>query len=104
MGEYISEPRERVLIQDRQEVRPPRQYKVYLHNDDYTTMEFVVKILETVFRKKTEEAVEVMLHVHRNGTGMAGVYTAEIAETKVKVVHARARENGFPLRCSMEPE
>jgi len=104
MGEYVSDPRERVLIQDRQEVNPPRRYKVYLHNDNYTTMEFVVQILESVFRKKTEEAVEVMLHVHRNGFGMAGVYTAEIAETKVDAVHARARENGFPLRCSMEPE
>jgi ATP-dependent Clp protease adaptor protein ClpS len=75
-----------------------------LLNDDYTTMEFVVRILEEVFRKPHTEAVAVMLAVHRQGSGIAGVYTKQIAETKCADVHRRAREEGFPLRCAMEPE
>lgn len=104
MAEYISSPREQVQTKERQEVKPPPMYRVFLHNDDYTTMEFVVQVLQTVFHKQTDEAVQIMLHVHRNGVGMAGVYTAEIAETKVDSVHKLAKENGFPLRSSMEPE
>jgi len=104
MGEYVTGPKERVETKIRQEVRPPPLYRVLLHNDNYTTMEFVVHVLQSVFRKKTEDAVRIMLHVHRNGIGMAGVFTAEIAETKVDSVHKLARANGFPLRCSMEPE
>ena len=104
MAEYISSPREQVKTNVQQEVKPPPMYRVFLHNDNYTTMEFVVQILQTVFHKKTEDAIEIMLHVHQNGVGMAGVYTAEIAETKVDAVHRLAKENGFPLRCSMEPE
>lgn len=84
------------------EVREPRLYKVILHNDDYTTMEFVVRILKEVFRKNEEEAHQVMRTVHEQGQGVCGVYPAEVAETKVDVVHARARAEGFPLRCSME--
>jgi ATP-dependent Clp protease adaptor protein ClpS len=104
MAEYVSGPNEGVLVKDRVEVKPPPLYRVFLHNDDYTTMEFVVYILQTVFRKKPDDAYRVMMHVHRNGVGMAGVYTAEIAETKVDIVHVLARENGYPLRCTMEPE
>ena len=79
---------------------PP--WKVLLHNDDYTSMEFVVTILERVFHKSTPEATRIMLNVHQQGIGLAGVFTREIAETKVTVVHDLARKNEFPLRCSME--
>ena len=81
--------------------RPP-MYKVILHNDDYTTMEFVIEILMAVFSKKYQEATRIMLDVHRQGVGVCGVYTYEVAETKVETVHALAVENGFPLRCTME--
>ena len=91
-------------VQQKPRLQEPKLYRVLLHNDNYTTMEFVVHVLQSVFRKKTEDAVRIMLSVHRNGIGMAGVFTAEIAETKVDSVHRLARENGFPLRCSMEPE
>jgi Uncharacterized conserved protein len=85
-----------------EELEEPPMYKVLLHNDDYTTMEFVVEILKTVFHKSEEEATRIMLHVHYNGIGICGVYPAEIAETKVEIVHSLARQHGFPLRCSME--
>ena len=84
------------------EAREPRQFRVLLHNDDYTTMEFVVDILMTVFRKNLEEATMIMLSVHEKGLGACGVYTEEVAETKVAQVHDKARKQGFPLRCSME--
>ncbi|MBW1987959.1 MAG: ATP-dependent Clp protease adaptor ClpS [Deltaproteobacteria bacterium] len=79
-------------------------YRVLLHNDDYTTMDFVVEVLRTVFHKPSAEASRIMWNVHLNGVGVAGVYTAEVAETKIHTVHRLAREHGFPLRCSMEPE
>lgn len=81
----------------------PRLYKVLLQNDDYTTMEFVVKVLMSVFHLDEEKAVEIMLHVHHNGVGVAGVFTYEVAETKAKKVHELARQEEFPLRCSLEP-
>lgn len=84
------------------ELREPRHCRVLLHNDDYTTMDFVVEILCTVFHKNQDEAVRVMLAVHEKGRGDCGVYPAEVAETKVAVVHGRARAAGFPLRCSLE--
>ncbi len=77
-------------------------YKVLLHNDDYTTMDFVVMVLETVFGKDTDEATRIMLNVHNQGQGVAGIYTREIGETKVAVVHRMARKNQFPLKCSLE--
>jgi ATP-dependent Clp protease adaptor protein ClpS len=79
-------------------------YKVLLHNDNYTTMEFVVEILMLIFNKPPEEAARIMLNVHHNGIGVCGVYTFEVAETKVDAVHSIAREKGFPLKCSMEKE
>jgi ATP-dependent Clp protease adaptor protein ClpS len=82
----------------------PRLYRVILHNDDYTTMEFVLTILEAIFNKSPAEAYRVMMHVHTRGAGVAGVYTHEVAETKVTLTHGCAREAGHPLRCSMEPE
>ncbi len=82
----------------------PRLYKVLLHNDDYTTMEFVVSILMEIFRKSRTEATAIMLHVHTKGLGVAGVYTRDVAETKVTAVMDRAREAGYPLLCTMEAE
>lgn len=84
------------------ELREPPHYRVILHNDDYTTMEFVVTVLCGIFHKSQDEAVRIMLNVHNQGQGDCGVYPAEVAETKVAVVHARARASGFPLRCSLE--
>ncbi len=84
------------------EIKEPPKYKVLLHNDDYTTMDFVVKILEDVFHKTPSEATAIMLHVHNKGIGVCGIYPAEIAETKVDTVHKLAREAGFPLLATME--
>lgn len=79
-------------------------YKVLIHNDDYTTMEFVVDVLMHVFRKSVQEATRIMLNVHKLGIGVCGVYTFEVAETKVETVIRMARENGHPLKCTMENE
>ena len=83
-------------------VKPPRMYKVLLHNDDYTTMEFVILVLEDVFQKSPAEAYQVMMHVHVNGRGLAGVYSWEVAETKAETVIKMAREAGFPLKAVTE--
>ncbi len=85
-----------------EDVREPRRYRVFLHNDDYTSMEFVVLVLMKIFRKSTEEATRIMLAVHEQGVGLCGIYTHEIAETKVILVRNLAREAGFPLRCTLE--
>jgi ATP-dependent Clp protease adaptor protein ClpS len=82
----------------------PRLWRVLLHNDDFTTQEFVVWVLATVFKKSEADAFEIMMHVHRAGIGLAGVYTREIAETKVSATERLAEQNEFPLRVSMEPE
>ena len=81
---------------------PPR-YAVILHNDDYTTMEFVIEVLTQVFRKTEEQALQIMLEVHQKGRGIAGIYSREIAETKVFQVESRAQERQYPLKCSFEP-
>lgn len=86
----------------KRKLQKPRRYKVLLHNDDYTTMEFVVFVLQSIFHHSEADAVRIMLHVHNNGYGVAGVYTFEIAETRVEQVHAAARQNEFPLRASLE--
>lgn len=91
-----------VATKDWIEVQEPPLYKALLHNDDYTTMEFVVSILVNIFQKSPEEATRIMLNVHEQGIGIAGVYTREICETKIALVHELARQNEFPLRCSME--
>lgn len=79
-------------------------YRVLLHNDDYTTMEFVVEILMYVFNQSPESAAKIMMNVHQKGVGECGLYPYEIAETKVDTVHNLARESGYPLRCSTEQE
>jgi ATP-dependent Clp protease adaptor protein ClpS len=88
----------------RDEVREPSMYRVLLHNDDYTTMEFVVEILCFVFTKSAQDAVRIMLNVHENGIGICGLYTFDVAETKLETVHAIAEERGYPLKCTMEKE
>jgi len=104
MNEHSPEIEEDVISEVRDEIDEPPMYKVLLHNDDYTTMEFVVEILMLVFNKTPEEAVEIMLNVHQKGIGICGVYTYEVSETKVNTVHSLARELGFPLKCTMEEE
>jgi ATP-dependent Clp protease adaptor protein ClpS len=103
-----NEPRVReesgVATATRTELRRPPLYKVMLHNDDYTTQDFVVYLLQAVFNHVRETAVQIMLHVHTRGIGVAGLFPYEVAEAKVTHVHELARENEFPLRCSMEPE
>ncbi len=82
----------------------PKKYKVLLLNDDYTVMDFVVDILMSIFHKNLQEAEAIMLEIHKKDRGLCGVYTHEIAETKVMQVHKKARERGFPLRAEMEEE
>ena len=89
-------------LEDSIETREPGEYKVILHNDNYTTMEFVIKVLTSVFNKSHEEANRIMLNVHKKGIGVCGIYTHEIAETKVYIVNQMAIHNNFPLKCSME--
>ena len=93
-----------VLERTRQETKKPELFKVLLLNDDYTTMDFVIEILENVFNKAPAEAYRIMMAVHTQGQGLCGVYPLEIAETKVATVVDLARNNGFPLRAAMEPE
>lgn len=82
----------------------PKKYKVLILNDDYTSMEFVIDVLINIFYKSYEEAENIMLEIHKKDKGVCGVYTHEIAETKIMQVHKKARENGFPLRAEMEEE
>lgn len=89
-------------IESNVQLHEPTMFRVLIHNDNYTTMDFVVHVIETVFNKKPTEATQIMLAVHKQGLGVCGVYTAEVAETKVALVHHLARERSFPLRCSME--
>ncbi len=97
-------PGEQLLERTRPKAKKPPLYRVILHNDDYTTMQFVVEVLESVFNKSPAEAHRIMMHVHTRGRGVCGLYTYEVAETKVAEVHDRARESGFPLRASLEEE
>src|SRR6185369_5637055 len=98
--------RESTLTESRpdQRVQGPRLWRVLLHNDDYTTQEFVVWVLETVFRKARAEAFTIMMSVHRSGLGVAGVYTHDVAETKLKATQQMAEAEEFPLLVTMEPE
>lgn len=91
-----------VASKERHQVTEPPLYKVLLHNDDYTSMDFVIMVLETVFHKKAEDATRIMMNVHQQGIGVAGVYTRDIAETKMALVHDLARQHEYPLKCSLE--
>jgi ATP-dependent Clp protease adaptor protein ClpS len=93
-----------IATKSRSKTKKPAMYKVLLLNDDYTPMEFVVEVLERFFGKQGEEAVRIMLHVHQKGVGVCGIYTYEIAETKVTQVVDYARENQHPLQCTLEKD
>jgi len=108
VAEYIREPKKGggAALDERQDEKlaRPRRFKVILHNDHYTTMEFVIFVLQEVFRKNYSEAEQIMLNVHKNGMGIAGVYIKGIAEKKADTVLKLAREHGHPLRCTVQPE
>jgi ATP-dependent Clp protease adaptor protein ClpS len=97
-------PKGEVVTKPRAKTQRPSLYKVLLLNDDYTPMEFVIHVLERFFSKSREDATRIMLHVHQNGVGICGVYTFEVAETKVAQVVDFARQNQHPLQCTMEKE
>lgn len=97
-------PNTSVVVKARPKTRKPAMYKVLMLNDDYTPMEFVVHVLERFFQKSREEATRIMLHVHRRGVGVCGVYTYEVAETKVTQVMDLARQNQHPLQCTIEKD
>jgi ATP-dependent Clp protease adaptor protein ClpS len=97
-------PNTGVVVKTRPKTRKPAMYKVLMLNDDYTPMEFVVHVLERFFQKTREEATRIMLHVHRRGVGVCGVFTYEVAETKVTQVMDLARQNQHPLQCTIEKE
>ena len=96
------DPQKGLLLDTKPKTKKPSMFKVMLLNDDYTPMEFVVTVLEKYFNKKQEEATQIMLHVHKNGVGICGIYTYEVAETKCKSVLNFARKNEHPLQCSIE--
>jgi ATP-dependent Clp protease adaptor protein ClpS len=93
-----------VVVRTRPKTKKPSMYKVLMLNDDYTPMEFVVHVLERFFNKNREEATRIMLHVHQKGVGVCGVFTYEIAETKVNQVMDFARRHQHPLQCTLEKE
>jgi ATP-dependent Clp protease adaptor protein ClpS len=99
-GEIVTERR----VKEQTRTKKPPLYKCILLNDDYTPMEFVVEILKQIFHKAHAEATRIMLHVHQNGMGVAGIYPYEIAETKVRTVEELARESQYPLKCVLEKE
>lgn len=102
MPEHDNELDELVLTEDETKLEKPKLYNVLLHNDHFTTMEFVVYVLSEVFQRTESDAVRIMLQVHVQGLGVAGVYTYEVAEMKVAKVTSLARANEFPLLCTME--
>lgn len=91
-----------ILTDTRRELREPRMYRVIMYNDDYTTRDFVVEVLVSVFGKEPIEAARIMMDVHKKGSGVVGVYTYDVAATRVSRVHQMAREAGFPFRCGIE--
>ncbi|MDH5722891.1 MAG: ATP-dependent Clp protease adapter ClpS [Alphaproteobacteria bacterium] len=103
-GEDSPKEDQGLLVKAKPKTKKPSMYKVLLLNDDYTPMEFVVHVLETIFGKSRQEATDIMLHVHRRGVGVCGIFTFEVAETKVAQVMDYARANEQPLQCTMERE
>lgn len=104
MPKYDYEHDEAVLTQERTKIEEPPRYRVILHNDDFTTMDFVIQVLETIFNLSIPDAVRVMLEVHTEGRGVAGTYTLEIAEMKVAKTLALAQQHEYPLLCTAEEE
>jgi len=105
MSDKLAQQNDGLVVQEtRPQLKKPQLYKVILLNDDYTPMEFVVRVLERFFHKNREEATHIMLHVHQKGLAICGVFTREVAETKVRQVMLYADENQHPLQCTMEPE
>ena len=102
MTDTYNEQNTNIELDDSIELDEPKKYKVLLHNDDYTTMEFVVLVLEDIFNKSTEEAHEIMLKVHDKGVGVCGIYCYEVAETKAQKVEMMAKNEGHPLKVSIE--
>lgn len=102
MNGFSPETEGDVISKTREDLEEPPMYKVLLHNDDYTSMEFVVEILMHVFHKPFDESTRIMLDVHKTGIGICGIYTYEIAETKMEVTHELAKERGYPLKSSIE--
>jgi ATP-dependent Clp protease adaptor protein ClpS len=99
-----SDPEEHLAVAERPKTKRPRRYQVVFHNDDYTTMEFVVHVLMKFFHKTETEATQIMLHVHHRGFGIVGLYTRDVAESKSAQVMDYAKEHGHPLKCTVEPE
>jgi ATP-dependent Clp protease adaptor protein ClpS len=97
-------PQTGIVVKARPRTKKPAMYKVLMLNDDYTPMEFVVHVLERFFQKNREEATRIMLHVHRRGVGVCGVFTYEIADTQVTQVMDLARQNQHPLQCTIEKD
>lgn len=105
MGRFEFEDDNDVVLEEEQdlELQKPTMYKVIFHNDDYTTMEFVVFILESIFHKSKAESTKIMLEVHKKGSGIVGIYTKEVATTNIYLVEKLAEEEEFPFRATMEP-
>jgi ATP-dependent Clp protease adaptor protein ClpS len=89
-------------LKNDQEIREPKMYRVILHNDDYSTMDFVIEVLISIFHKPAADATRIMLDVHKKGLGICGVYTYDLAATRVARVHQLAKKREFPLKCSLE--
>jgi ATP-dependent Clp protease adaptor protein ClpS len=104
MGSPLSSESTLTESRTEQELEQPRMWRVLLHNDDYTTQDFVIWVLESIFHKPRGEAFSIMMSVHRSGMGVAGVYTHDVAETKMKTTKQLAEEHEFPLLVTMEPE
>lgn len=104
MSLFDADSENKTISKYKDKVHEPSMYKVLIYNDDYTTMDFVVNVLMLVFNKSMEESTAIMLNVHNNGVGLCGIYTYEVAETKVETVHALATEQQFPLKCAMEKD
>jgi len=100
----VTTPKDHTIVHDEVTAKRPPLYKVILLNDNYTTMEFVVMVLERIFNKSAADAERIMLNVHRQGMGVAGVYVRDIAEMKCDAVHQLAQAQGFPLKCDIEAE
>ena len=99
---YNNDSQRGLLLDTKPKIKKPSMYNVIILNDDYTPMEFVVMVLEKVFNKKKEEATNIMLHVHKNGIGVCGTFTLEVAESKCKAVIEMAKKHEHPLQCTME--